>query len=129
MTNRRRRMKSFEARWREMPVHPDSPGFQRVDESHPVDFYLGKESSGEWVLLLITDERPKVSREYRAIHVISRERSDGRWALLFRLIRPELEKLFSLLCEDLVESSRNIQDPALSATFVLARFARWQRLL
>jgi hypothetical protein len=122
-------MTAFETRWREMTVHPESPAFQRVDELHPLDFYLGKEVSGEWILLLITDERPKASREYQAIHVICRERQDGRWALLFRLMNPELEKLFSLLCEDLVESSRNIQDRSLSATFVLARFARWQKLL
>lgn len=112
-----------------MPVHPESPAFQRVDESHPLDFYLGRETTGEWILLLITEERSKSSREYQAIHVICRQRNDGRWALLFRLMRPELEKLFSLLCEDLVESSRNIQDPALAASIVLARFARWQKLL
>jgi hypothetical protein len=122
-------MTAFETKWREMPVNPESPAFQRVDELHPLDFYLGKEVSGEWILLLITDERPKTSREYQAIHVICRERQDGRWALLFRLMNPELEKLFSLLCEDLVEASRNIQARALSATFVLARFARWQKLL
>jgi hypothetical protein len=122
-------MTAFETRWREMTVHPENPAFQRVDESHQLDFYLGKEVSGEWILLLITVERPKVSREYQAIHVICRERQDGRWALLFRLMNPELEKLFSLLCEDLVESSRNIQDRALAASFVLARFARWQKLL
>jgi len=91
-------MTAFETRWREMPVHPESPAFQRVDELHPLDFYLGREASGEWILLLITEERPKASREYQAIHVVCRQRSDGRWALLFRLMRPELEKLFSLLC-------------------------------
>src|SRR5215217_798067 len=96
MTNRRQRMKSFEQRWREMPIHPGSPAFQRVDESHPVDFYIGKEASGEWVLLLITDERPRPSREYRTIHVITRERQDGRWALVFRLMSSELERVFSL---------------------------------
>jgi hypothetical protein len=95
-------MTTFETRWREMPVHPERPAFQRVDESHPLDFYLGRESSGEWVLLLITEEHSKSSREYQAIHVVCRQRHDGRWALLFRLMRQELEKLFSLLCEDLV---------------------------
>jgi Putative PD-(D/E)XK family member, (DUF4420) len=120
---------SFESRWRDMPVQPESPAFQRVDESHPLDFYLGRDASGEWVLLLITGEEPTSAREYQAIHVISRLRSDGRWALLFRLARPELEKIFALLCEDLVESSRTIPDPTHPASYVLARFARWQKLL
>ncbi|MBI5135766.1 MAG: PD-(D/E)XK motif protein [Nitrospirae bacterium] len=122
-------MMAFEARWREMPTHPEGAAFQRVDESHPLDFYLGKEASGEWALLLVTQEQPISSREYQAIHVIRRQRNDDRWALLFRLVRPELGKLFALLCEDLVEASRNIPDPARSASYVLARFARWQRLL
>jgi len=122
-------MTAFETHWHEMAVHPESPAFQRIDDSHPLDFYLGKETSGEWTLLLITDERPKSTRQYRAIHVLCRERNDGRWALLFRLMIPELEKLFSLLCEDLVESSRNTSDPRLAATLVLQRFGRWQRLL
>ena len=71
-------MTAFETRWREMTVHPESPAFQRVDELHPLDFYLGKEVSGEWILLLITDERPKTSREYQAIHVICREQRTRR---------------------------------------------------
>lgn len=122
-------MTAFETRWREMPVHPESPAFQRVDASHPLNFYLGRDVSGEWVLLLVTEEQPKSSREYQAIHVISRQRGDGQWALLFRLMQVELEKLFALLCEDLVESSRSIQDSSKAASFVLARFARWQKLM
>lgn len=122
-------MTVFETRWRELPFHPESPAFQRVDDSHPLDFYLGRDVSGEWVLLLVTEEQPKSSREYQAIRISSKQRSDGRWALLFNLLRPELEKLFALLCEDLVESSRTIADHSRAASIVLARFARWQRLL
>jgi len=112
-----------------MPAHPEGSAFQRIDESHPLDFYLGKDASGEWLLLLITEEQTALSRENRAIHVFCRKRSDGRWALMFRLMKPELGKLFSLVCEDLVESSRSNPDPTHPASFVLARFIRWQRLL
>jgi hypothetical protein len=122
-------MTSLETRWREMSAHPEGSAFQRIDDSHPLDFYLGRESSGEWVLLLITDECKASSREHHAIHIICRQRADGRWALLFRLMKPELGKLYSLVCEDLVESSRSNPDPSHPASFVLTRFARWQRLL
>lgn len=122
-------MMSLENRWRAMPMHPDASAFQRIDESHPLDFYLGKDASGEWLLLLITDEQTNFTRENRAIQVFCRKRNDGRWALMFRLVRPELGKLFSLVCEDLVESSRGNPDPQHPASSVLARFIRWQRLL
>lgn len=123
-------MTNFEARWEELPPHPESAVFQRVDEQHPLDFYLGKDVTGEWTLLLVTDEQPADSSHiYQAIHVITRKRNDGRWALLFRLVTEELGKLFSLLCEDLVESSRHIEGLSRPASFVMARFTRWQRLL
>lgn len=122
-------MMKLEPRWQTMPAQPEGPAFQRIDETHPLDFYLGKNASGEWLLLLITGEKVLFSKENSAINVFCRKRNDGRWALMFRLMKPELGKLFSLVCEDLVESSRSNPDPAHPASFVLIRFGRWQRLL
>jgi hypothetical protein len=122
-------MKPFEQRWQELDLPGEAPAYQRVDESHPLDFYLGRDLTGEWLLLLVTDQQPPASQNYQAIHVLSRLRHDGRWALVFRLVKPELARVFSHLCEDLVESSRNLPDPAKAVPFVMARFARWQRLL
>jgi len=122
-------MMSLENRWQAMLANPEGSAFQRIDDSHPLDFYLGKDASGEWLLLLITEEQTSFSRENRAIHVLCRKRSDGRWALMFRLMKPELGKLFSLVCDDLVESSRSNPDPTHPASLVMARFVRWQRLL
>lgn len=120
---------SLENRWQAMPAQPAANAFQRIDDAHPLDFYLGRDVSGEWLLLLITAEPAGFSRETRAIQVLSRKRGDGKWAMLFRLMKPELGKLFALVCEDLIESSRCNPDPAHPSTFVLTRFARWQRLL
>lgn len=122
-------MKPFDQRWDEIGVPGELPAFQRVDDCHPLDFYLGRDVTGEWILLLVTDRQPPASQHFRAIHVISRFRHDGRWALMFQLKRPELAKIFSHLCEDLVESSRTLQDPQKAVSFVMARFGRWQKLL
>lgn len=122
-------MTSLESRWHTLPALPEGSAFQRIDESHPLDFYLGRDVSGEWLLLLITGEQTVLSWDNESIRVFCRKRSDGRWALMFRLMKPELGKLFSLVCEDLVEASRGNPDPAHPASFVLARFRRWQRLL
>lgn len=122
-------MTRLESRWQVMPAYSENTAFQRIDESHPLDFYLGKDAAGDWLLLLVTSEESTFSRESKAIHVYCRKRSDGKWALMFRLMKPELGKLFSLVCEDLVESSRSNPDPAHPASFVMTRFSRWQRLL
>lgn len=118
-------MMPIEARWEIL----EPGGFQRIDENHPLDFYLGMDVSGDRVLLLIIQGEETVPVQSQAINVVCRKRHDGQWALMFRLVRSELGRLFSHLCEDLVESSRNLTDMTNPARFVLARFERWQRLL
>ena len=115
----------FELRWKTL-----EPGaYQRVDEDHPLDLYLGLDVSGEHVLFLIIQREETVRVQSQAIQVICRQRHDGRWVLMFRLVQTELGKIFSHLCEDLVESSRQLTDVRNAAQFILARFTRWQRLL
>jgi hypothetical protein len=118
-------MMPIEARWETL----EPGGFQRIDEDHPLDFYLGMDVSGDRVLLLIIQDEEAIPAQSQAINVFCRKRHDGQWALMFRLVRSELGRVFSHLCEDLVESSRKLSDTTNPARFVLARFERWQRLL
>ena len=118
-------MMPIEARWEMLELG----GFQRIDDNHPLDFYLGMDVSGDRVLLLIIQDEETVPVQSQAINVVCRKRHDGQWALMFRLVRSELGRVFSHLCEDLVESSRKLSDTTNPARFVLARFERWQRLL
>lgn len=120
---------SFEARWRSTLPHPEQATFQRVDESHPLDFYIGREPTGEWVLLLIANESRIFTSEHAAVQVHARPRQDGRCALMFRLVRTEFERLFALVCEDLVEATRSFHGQEGEVTLVMKRFNRWQRLL
>lgn len=118
----------IELRWDALPAQPTEPVFQRVDEDHPLDLYLGRDVAGELTLLLVTSTKPPVSHQYRAIHVLTRLRRDGRWALMFRLSDPALRKVFSYLCEDLVAATRAVRDPGVGVATIMTRFAWWQRL-
>lgn len=122
-------MRSFEDRWNELHPETDEAVFKRVDGTHPLDFYFGLGALGERILLLVSDKEPPSFPVSQSINVSLAKRNDGRWVLRFCLKRPELGKLFSHLCEDLVESSRSISNINKGASFVLARFNRWQRLL
>lgn len=119
-------MTPFEARWE--TVEPGG-GFRRVDEEHPLDIYIGVDVSGERVLLLVTDQDVEIPPQTHAIHVLSRTRQDGRWALMFKLVSPELGRVFSHLCEDLVEFGRNLPKDSTPGKTMIGRFVRWQRLL
>ncbi len=116
----------FESRWETLEP---GKGFLRVDEEHPLDFYIGLDASGERVLLLVSDGETDIPSQTQAIQVFCRHRHDGRWALIFRLIRPELGRIFSHLCEDLVEFGRTLLNDSKAAEVTTKRFARWQRLL
>jgi len=119
-------MTPFESCWESLEP---GKGYKRIDESHPLDFYIGVDSSGLRVLLLVLDNELSVPVQSQAIQVLCRQRQDGRWALMFCLSRPELGSLFSHLCEDLVESCRQISDKIIAGNLILSRFDRWQRLL
>ena len=119
-------MTIFEPRWGSFE---SGRGFQRVDEDHPLDFYIGVDISDHRVLLLVMESELHVPVQSQAIQVLCRQRQDGRWALMFSLLRPDLGVIFSHLCEDLVESSRKISDKSKAGELILSRFVYWQRLL
>ncbi|MCX5807223.1 MAG: PD-(D/E)XK motif protein [Proteobacteria bacterium] len=119
-------MTTFESRWGSFGP---GRGFQRVDEDHPLDFYIGVDISDHRVLLLVMESELHVPMQSQAIQVICSRRQDGRWALMFSLLRPDLGVIFSHLCEDIVESSRKISDKSKAGELILSRFVRWQRLL
>lgn len=130
MTKAMNEMIPFEERWESLrPALHDPVVYQRVDERHILDFYLGRDVTGERILLLFSDREAPSGKQTQGIQVNTARRADGKWSLVFKLLKPELGKIFSHLCEDLVMASRSITNPSEGPNFVMVRFARWQRLL
>ncbi len=101
---------------------------QRVDAEHTLDLFV---SVGEHLspgLVLLCDAQPPSSPDLDAVEITTHLRADGRWALGIWLNSPELHEVFAQLCDDLVESSREVA-PSQAAVFVLVRIGRWRRLL
>lgn len=120
----------LDARWDALKADPLSAVFQLCDADHPLDFYIGKDADKRRLLLLVTPEAPPTIRDMRAISIRTFKRDDGKWSLLLTLDSISLAPMFSLLCDDLVEASRNISLPAdKSLSFVLKRLSNWRRLL
>ena len=117
-------------RWDGIAADPLHAVFQLFDASHQLDFYLGKDNEKHKLLLLVTQEEPPAIRDMRAIRIRSFKRDDGKWSLLLALDSSVLSPMFSMLCEDLIESSRNTGLPAhQSLGYVLRRLSNWRQLL
>lgn len=120
---------SLEARWEALAPDSSKPVFQLMDATHPLEFYIGKDPSGRLLILLVTEEHANVVRQMKHVQIEVFEREDSRYSLLIRLSSPELAPIFSLLCEDLIYSSRNLGESSGHVAFVMGRIALWQRLL
>src|SRR5688572_5769289 len=125
---RKRKMASLESLWSSLEKQSEGPAFKRVDEVHPLDIYVGREDT-ERLLLLLTEDEPPMVGHFRALRVTKQLRQDGRWALTVRLVHPELGKLFSHLCQDLVDSSARVKEKQAATRFFIAQIEKWQRLL
>lgn len=120
----------LDARWDNLIADQFSAVFQLCDADHPLDFYIGKGTDKQRLLLLVTPEEPPFLRDMRAISIRTFKRDDGKWSLLLTLDSNSLTPMFSLLCGDLIEASRHTGLPAdMSLSFVLKRLSNWRRLL
>lgn len=123
-------LNKLESRWDLLATDHLHPVFQLCDATHPLDFYIGRDTQGQRLLLLITPEAPPTIRDMRAIRIRTFKRDDGKWSLLLELHGATLSPMFSMLCNDLIESSRNANLTAVkSLSFVLKRLSNWRRLL
>jgi len=108
-------------------AHTDS--FRRVDDIHPLDLYIGVDELSRWTLLLISATQPPAIASSKMIFTKSGKRHDGRWTLSFSLVNDSYKDLFILLCEDIVESSRNVVNKEKGIRFVVNRYKEWREML
>ena len=122
-------LSKLDSRWESLATDQLHSVFQLCDATHPLDFYIGRDIEGQRLLLLVTSEVPPAIRDMRAIRIRAFKRDDGKWSLLLTLNEMTLSSMFSMLCDDLIESSRNTNlTTAESLSFVLKRLSNWRRL-
>lgn len=103
--------------------------FRRVDESHPLDIYLGKDFSARTSMLLISKVEPMQIYSSHIIGITIGKRADGAWALSFSLLDNQFQDIFFHFCDDIVNSTRDIKDKTLGTNFICLRYIKWQEML
>ncbi|MDF2595735.1 MAG: hypothetical protein K0R69_2076 [Clostridia bacterium] len=119
----------FISKWNTLRADHGQAAYQRIDASHPLDFYFGYDSARNRELILLSEKEIKQLVESKSIVVEIGKRNDGRWSVCFRLVKGDQEDVFMNLCYDLIETSRNKNDKIKGVAFVIERFLKWQRLL
>ena len=124
-------MKPIEQIWQQLVARgPTSwPVYQRIDETHPIDFYAGIGSDGAKLLVLISVREPMQLPSYHAFTVAKALRGDGRWNVTVQLKRPQFVHVFAHLCDDLISTARTECAPDNAGQFLIERIERWQKLL
>ena len=122
-------MRPLESIWARLDRPVDWPAFLRINETHPLDIYVGKDMGGALQLLVLTDDEPPAPGSYKALQITKQERQDGRWALTVKLSQTELTGLFTSLCQDLVDSSTHASSRGAATRALLAQLDKWQRLM
>ena len=103
--------------------------YQRVDDSHPLDLYVGIDELSRWTLLMICDVRPQQLSSSRMILAKIGQRQDGRWTVSLSLVKDEYKDMFILFCGDIIDSSRMIRIKDKAAGFVIKRYKEWKDML
>lgn len=103
--------------------------FNRIDNRHILDTYIGRDLMGRLTLLYILDTKPSKVSSSNIIEVEVGERYDNRWAMSFFLKDIAYEELFVYFCNDMIESSRQLFTSDKGSTFVCNRYTMWQKML
>jgi len=103
--------------------------YQRVDETHPLDLYIGLDDMARWTLLLVCNTRPNHLESSKMIYGKIGLRKDGRWTISLALIDRQYQDMFVLFCGDIIDSSRNIRNKDRAAQFVVLRYHEWKKML
>lgn len=101
--------------------------YSRVDEYHPLDLMIGLNSYGEKTIQLKSHFKAKSIVGTSCISV-KQTKINGFEYIQFSLINDSSASLFYIFCNDLVDASRDIQDPSQGYSFITNRFHLWKKM-
>ncbi len=121
-------LSSLDDLWAELERAGEGPVLQRIDQSHPGNFYAAIDAHRRKGLILISSAPPHDIPDLENLEIDVQQQQDARWRTSIWLTDTELQTLFSALAQDMVSSSRSLSEDQI-APFIAARILRWGELL
>ena len=106
---------------------PDS--YKRVSDTHPLNLYIGLDSSSHYSLLIVCYYKPHKINDSRMIKTRTGKRPDGCWTVSWSLIDNQYRDMFALFCADMMSSSEQIQNKKKGEKFLFHRYEEWKDML
>lgn len=114
----------FVLRWKESSFES-----RRIDNSHPLDFYLSKDFDNNYKLLFIAGKKKIDIKDSDVIKVGIGRRKDDRIAYSFVLVDKNFTNQFFRLCFDLIDSSSKCTNNDSCCNSVIYLFIKWQKMM
>ena len=119
----------FKSKWDSIKIIKGEMALQRVNNVHPLDFYVGYNQLGSKEFVLFTNIEPKILLQCDSISIESRLRQDNKYAVCFTLLKQDQSSVFMHLCWDLFEFSKVANSEEQGIKLVESRFKIWQKLM
>lgn len=98
--------------------------FRRIDEKHPLDIFVGYNEKGNPSIIISIVGKERMIQSTQSIKV-STFKIESKIRILFSLLDKNKETIFYKFCEDIVESTRNIDEKKVFE-FIIYRWNEWR---
>ena len=121
--------------WSEIQPPRDDVNVRRVDHTHPLDLFWGKDSLGRYLFVCEFPETVSIVKtsvpEIKGIQidVFSTHQKPVVKRLVFLLKESEDWEIFLSLCNDIVHTTRIAKDTSWAIQLLIRRLKRWQDFL
>lgn len=119
-------LNELKSRWEQVEVRDNA--FVRVPVDHPLEFQMGRGTSG-FKSLIVENTEDLSGMDIPSSEAVRAENvhmKNGGWNLEIQLVQPDYEEEFLLLCWDLIDSTQNSHKPMQD---MINRYLRWQKFL
>lgn len=99
--------------------------FRRIDGEHQLDIFLGYNEESKPTMIIIVCGKEVNIESSRSIEVKLFKKDDSRISISFSLLDVSMEAIFYKFCEDIIESSRNI-NKLNALNYIVGRWNCWR---
>ena len=117
-------IRDMQDKWNSLSVH--AGGFLLVSDDHPLSFHIGYDADYQKTFVVLNTDKIADVPSSKAVKVRSVEQQNGKYALQFILLYSSLDELFAKLCWDLMDASKESDNPV---SALVSQYKKWQRLL